>query len=35
MLADQYTDDEERSRMMGIALGGLAFGVLGNEREIT
>ena len=31
MLADRYTDDEERSKKMGIALGGLALGVLGNQ----
>lgn len=29
MLASVYTDDEERSRAIGIALGGLALGVLG------
>ncbi|CAF0881944.1 unnamed protein product, partial [Didymodactylos carnosus] len=28
MLADRYTDDEERGKAMGIALGGLALGVL-------
>ncbi|CAF0915491.1 unnamed protein product [Didymodactylos carnosus] len=28
MLADRYPDDEERGRAMGIALGGLALGVL-------
>ena len=28
MLACRYTDDEERGRAMGIALGGLALGVL-------
>ena len=30
MLADCYPDDEERGKAMGIALGGLAMGVLGN-----
>ena len=29
MLADRYTDDEERGKAMGTALGGLALGVLG------
>lgn len=29
MLASVYTDDEERGNAMGIALGGLAMGVLG------
>jgi hypothetical protein len=28
MLADRYPDDEERGNAMGIALGGLAMGVL-------
>ncbi len=30
MLADRYTDDQERGSAMGIALGGLAMGVLSN-----
>ena len=30
MLADRYTDDRERGNAMGIALGGLALGVLGR-----
>lgn len=30
MLASVYTDDYERGRAMGIALGGLALGVLGK-----
>jgi hypothetical protein len=30
MLADRYPDDEERGSAMGMALGGLALGVLGN-----
>jgi hypothetical protein len=30
MLADCYTDDVERGSAMGIALGGLAMGVLSN-----
>lgn len=30
MLATVYTDDEERGHAMGIALGGLALGVLGR-----
>lgn len=29
MLASVYTDDEERGHAIGIALGGLALGVLG------
>lgn len=29
MLASVYTDDEERGQAIGIALGGLALGVLG------
>lgn len=28
MLAVRYSDDDERGRAMGIALGGLALGVL-------
>lgn len=28
MLADRYPDDSERGNAMGIALGGLAMGVL-------
>ena len=28
MLADRYPDDKERGNAMGIALGGLALGVL-------
>uniref|UniRef100_A0A452T6T2 Solute carrier family 18 member A2 n=1 Tax=Ursus maritimus TaxID=29073 RepID=A0A452T6T2_URSMA len=31
MLASVYTDDEERGNAMGIALGGLAMGVLGRQ----
>lgn len=30
MLASVYTDDEERGHAIGIALGGLALGVLGT-----
>lgn len=30
MLASVYTDDEERGQAIGIALGGLALGVLGR-----
>ncbi len=30
MLADRYPDDRERGNAMGIALGGLALGVLGK-----
>lgn len=30
MLASVYTDDEERGNAIGIALGGLAMGVLGE-----
>jgi hypothetical protein len=29
MLADRYQDDNERGKALGIALGGLALGVLG------
>jgi len=32
MLADRYTDDRERGNAMGIALAGLALGVLGMYR---
>ena len=32
MLAVRYPDDEERGRAMGIALGGLALGVLSEAR---
>lgn len=35
MLADTYTDDKERSRSMGIALGGIAFGVLSKYDIIN
>lgn len=34
MLASVYTDDEERGNAMGIALGGMAMGVLGQLEEI-
>lgn len=34
MLADRYTDDAERGHAMGIALGGLAMGVLSNSNSI-
>lgn len=30
LLASQYQDDDERGRKIGIALGGLAMGVLGK-----
>ena len=30
MLAERYPDDRERGNAMGIALGGLAMGVLGK-----
>ena len=30
MLADRYPEDSERGNAMGIALGGLALGVLGE-----
>ena len=30
MLADRYPDDQERGNAMGVALGGLALGVLGR-----
>jgi len=33
MLADRYTDDRERGNAMGIALGGLALGVLGEQIQ--
>lgn len=32
MLADRYQDDEERGHAMGIALGGLAMGVLSKYK---
>jgi len=35
MLADRYTDDRERGNAMGIALGGLALGVLGKHVLVT
>jgi hypothetical protein len=36
MLADRYPDDKERGNAMGIALGGLALGVLiGNYIKKT
>lgn len=31
MVASVYTDDEERGHAIGIALGGLALGVLGRS----
>ena len=34
MLADRYPDDEERGNAMGIALGGLAMGVLSKFNFI-
>ncbi len=34
MLADTYVEDKERSRAMGIALGGLALGVLSKRMWI-
>lgn len=34
MLADKYPDDKERSRAMGIALGGLALGVLSTGPSL-
>ena len=33
MLADRYPDDRERGNAMGIALGGLALGVLGKSTK--
>lgn len=35
MLASVYTDDEERGHAIGIALGGLALGVLGMYTYIV
>ena len=32
MLAERYPDDKDRGNAMGIALGGLAFGVLIGKR---
>jgi len=32
MLAERYPDDSERGNAMGIALGGLALGVLSNKN---
>lgn len=34
MLADRYTDDKERGNAMGIALGGLALGVLIGKKRL-
>jgi len=34
MLADRYPDDRERGNAMGIALGGLALGVLGKRKKV-
>ena len=31
MLADRYPDDAERGKAMGIALGGLGLGILGES----
>lgn len=33
MLADRYSDDVERGNAMGIALGGLAMGVLSKNLD--
>lgn len=33
MLADRYPDDQERGNAMGIALGGLAMGVLSKLQK--
>lgn len=35
MLADRFPDDRERGNAMGIALGGLALGVLGKHTYIS
>ncbi len=35
MLAQRYPDDKERGNAMGIALGGLALGVLIGKKKIT
>ena len=35
MLAERYPDDRERGNAMGIALGGLALGVLGNYISLS
>lgn len=35
MLASVYTDDEERGHAIGIALGGLALGVLGMYSHMA
>lgn len=35
MLAERYPDDRERGNAMGIALGGLALGVLGRKAFIA
>ena len=34
MLATFYSDDEERGRAMGVALGGLALGVMGTDSTL-
>jgi len=35
MLADCYPDDVERGNAMGVALGGLALGVLSNFESFS
>jgi hypothetical protein len=35
MLADRYPDDIERGHAMGIALGGLAMGVLSIKKKLA
>ena len=34
LLADSYPDDKERSKAMGIALGGIALGVLSKSKSV-
>lgn len=34
MIADKYPEDKERSKAMGIAMGGSAAGVLGTYEDL-
>lgn len=34
MIADKYPDDKDRSKMMGITMGGIAAGVLSKSYNI-
>lgn len=35
MIADKYTDDKDRSKMMGITMSGIAAGVLSMDADIS